>query len=349
MQVFISHTFKSEDQILAENLKEILSEKGIEGYIAEKEKQYTILISEKIQRRIKESDHLVAIITTDALASASVNQELGYAIREGIDPIIMLEEEVKKMGVFTYGREPEEFTRENFKQSCNNVRDFLIGLGPRTKTSDNDMEYLRDNVYAPIFNKVANIFSNPVNRRKPPEDFLSKLSAVEKLKLESDVEEILQNYKHTRDEWENLFHTLNEDFEIQERKLTPIVSKIFSEEGMLNQSNSIILTSNTTMTVKEWLHAFSWVITETRIKNADEFYECLLAYSKETGIGHERWLKKFREEHPTLYPKIFEVLPELRTNFNTEFSNEKWEEIKKITFKLLGELQEKLKKKLVNF
>ena len=73
MQVFISHTFKSEDQILAANLKEILSEKGIEGYIAEKEKQYTILISEKIQRRIKESDHLVAIITTDALASASVN------------------------------------------------------------------------------------------------------------------------------------------------------------------------------------------------------------------------------------------------------------------------------------
>ena len=219
MKVFISHTFHDEDKLLAEKLQQILSEKGIDGYIAEKEKQYTLLISEKIQNRIRESDHVVAIITKDALASASVNQELGYALREGINPIIMLEEEVKKMGVLTYGREPEEFTRENFDQPCINIRDFLIGTEERTKTNEKDLEYLKQNVYTPIFNKVDNILNNPVNRRKPPEDLMVKLSPVDKLKLESDMKETLRNYTTKRNEWADLWGTLNTDYAEQRKEL----------------------------------------------------------------------------------------------------------------------------------
>lgn len=349
MKVFISHTFQEKDKSLAEMLQKILSQKGIIGYIAEKERQYTLLISEKIQKRIKESDHVVAIITEDALASASVNQELGYAIREGINPIIMMEKIVKKMGVLIYGRDPEVFTRENFEQSCINIRDFLIGTGSRAKITDKDLEYLQLNVYTPIFNKIADIFTNPDNRRKPPEDFLKNLVAFDKLKLESDVEEILQNYTKARNKWAELDHTLNSDYADQQEKLVSIISQVFASEGLLDDYGSIIFTSNSGMAIKDWLGAFSSVVVDTRIKNAEEFYEKLMIYSKEIGIGHERWLKQFRDEHPNLFQNIFNVLPELRKNFNTKFSNEDWEKVKENTFNLLKELEEKLKTKLVNF
>jgi len=347
MKVFISHSFKDEDQALAQKLKEVLSTKGMEGYLAEKEKKYTLLISEKVQKRIKESDHLVAIITKNAMASASVNQELGYALREGIKPIIMLEKEVKEMGVLTYGRDPEEFSRESFDKSCVNIRDFLIGEGPRIKTNDKDLEHLKQTVYTPIFNKIDNIFNNPVNRRKSPEDFLSNLSALDKLKLELDVKKILEEYTKARNEWARLFHTLNFDYENQKSQLIPIITKVFAKENMLDETGSIILTSDQTMAPKDWIQAFSWVIVETRIKNGEELYDRLVDYSIETGIGHEKWLKKFNNGHPNLFQNIFDALPELRKNFTTEFLNEDWEKIKEKTFGLLRDLQEKLKNKLV--
>jgi len=132
MKVFISHTFSDNDKELATKLQGILATKGIDGYLAEEKKEYDLLIRDKIKTEIEKSDHMIAVVTNKARESASVNQELGYALREGIKPIIMLEENAKE-GVLTHGIEPEEFTRENFEQHCFNVLEFVIQKGERKK------------------------------------------------------------------------------------------------------------------------------------------------------------------------------------------------------------------------
>jgi len=136
MKVFISHTFAEDDQELALSLQKILSENKIEGYLAEKQKEYDLLIRDKIRKEIQKSDHMIAIVTNKAKESASVNQEIGYALREGILPIIMLEDNAKS-GVLTHGIEPEEFSRENFERHCKNVCNFILKKGPRKIIPEN--------------------------------------------------------------------------------------------------------------------------------------------------------------------------------------------------------------------
>ena len=146
MKVFISHTFSDDDQKLSLKLQKILAEENIEGYLAEKKKEYDLLIRDKIRKEIENSDHMIAIVTNKAWESASVNQEIGYALREGIKPVIMLERDAK-LGVLNHGMEPEEFTRENFEQHCINIRNFILQKGFRKKISDDDKEWLKNNAY----------------------------------------------------------------------------------------------------------------------------------------------------------------------------------------------------------
>lgn len=143
MKVFISHTFSARDKELASILQEILSEKKIQGYLAEEKKEYDLLIRDKIRNEIEESDYVVAIVTNNAKESASVNQELGYALGNNIPIIIMLEEEAK-VGVLTYGIEPEEFTRENFVEHCKNVRTHILekGLTQKIKSEQPSENFL---------------------------------------------------------------------------------------------------------------------------------------------------------------------------------------------------------------
>lgn len=80
MKAFISHTFFEAELKLAEKLQQILSHAGIDGYLAETRKAYDALIRDKIIKEIKSSDHMVAILTEETFDSASVNQELGFAL-----------------------------------------------------------------------------------------------------------------------------------------------------------------------------------------------------------------------------------------------------------------------------
>lgn len=129
MKVFISHKFIPQDQQLALTLREILKTKKIKGYLAESKKEYELLIGEKIRKEIEDSDYVVGIITQESEKSASVNQELGYALGKEIPVIIMLEKEVQH-GVLTHGREVEEFTRDSFVKPCNRVLDYIVENGP---------------------------------------------------------------------------------------------------------------------------------------------------------------------------------------------------------------------------
>lgn len=110
----------------------ILKEKEIDGYMAQRRPDYEQFIHEKIRTEISASDYIVAILTSDSLKSASVNQEIGFALCKGV-PIVIMKEKEATLGVLTHGREPEEFTRENFSQHCYNIREYLLKNGIRRK------------------------------------------------------------------------------------------------------------------------------------------------------------------------------------------------------------------------
>lgn len=140
MKVFISHPFANED--LASILKHILEENEIDAYMAQRVKEYQLVISEKIRTEINNSDYVIAIVTKDTRASASVNQELGYAQGKEVPIIIMIEKKAKT-GVLTYGIEPEEFTHENFNVSCKNVKKYLLEKGVM-RSEEKSTEFLSD-------------------------------------------------------------------------------------------------------------------------------------------------------------------------------------------------------------
>ena len=119
--MFISHAFGGADEELAGALKKDLAAAGLEGYMAEKEQRYDLLISDKIRHEIDESDWLVAIITERGLASASLHEEIGYALKGGARVALMIEEGVEKRGMLVYGKEYETFTVPNFAEHLRKV------------------------------------------------------------------------------------------------------------------------------------------------------------------------------------------------------------------------------------
>ncbi len=151
MKVFISHAFLETDIELAQELKKILAAEGITGYLAETIKRYDKLVRDKIISEIKNSDHMVAILRKDSNDSPSVHQELGFALREGISPIIMQEENLK-VGVLIFGLETEIFSKNSFAESCKSVLKHIQEKGSRERTPENISEQLEE-----IKSKINNL------------------------------------------------------------------------------------------------------------------------------------------------------------------------------------------------
>lgn len=126
LSVFISHSFDENDQKLASILQKKLKELGINSYLAEKEKRYGYVISNKIKEAIRECYCVVVILTDHSIISASVNQELGYAMGINRNIIPLVKDEVKeKVGVLLKDIEGEEFTVHNFDEKCKVVSEHI--------------------------------------------------------------------------------------------------------------------------------------------------------------------------------------------------------------------------------
>ena len=125
MKAFITHAFGGDDESLGNALKEDLEAAGIGGYMAEKAQRYDLLISDKIRQEIDGSDWLVAIITRRSQASASVHEEIGYALGRRVRVALMVEEGVEKSGVLVYGREYEVFRLEEFRVHSRKVVKYI--------------------------------------------------------------------------------------------------------------------------------------------------------------------------------------------------------------------------------
>lgn len=103
----------------------------MDGYLAEARPEYELLIRDKIKNEIESSDYLVGIITDNALHSASVHEEIGYAIGKDIPVLLMVEKGLKEKGVLIYGKELEYFTEKFFNTHCEAMIKFLKKKGKR--------------------------------------------------------------------------------------------------------------------------------------------------------------------------------------------------------------------------
>lgn len=90
-KVFISHSMSDGDGELASILARLLKFKRIRAYVAEEDRRWDGTVTNKISAELTESHCLVAILSQLGTQSASVNQEIGFAVSREIPMILMVE------------------------------------------------------------------------------------------------------------------------------------------------------------------------------------------------------------------------------------------------------------------
>lgn len=335
MRVFISHTFSEDDISLAETMQKILAEDNVEGYLAEKQREYDLLIRDKIRKEIQNSDHMVAIVTNKAKESASVNQELGYALREGIKPIIMLEENAKA-GVLTHGIEPEEFTRENFTQHCKNVTSFILRKGNRIKLTDKEKEQLIENVYVPCYNQMVNVHQNMDFIDFVPENPWKNIPANWKVNTEKEMVMLFDEYTEISEQWRILRSDFIRNYNVRKPKLTQIIVNAFKKTKLLNDDEKIILDEGT-ISPSDWLDVFRMVIFDWEITSGKDLYRILYDHAKLSQSGHEKWIKQWWDSNNGVHSNLFEIIPDLIDKLDSPISKKMLDDKK-------AELRESIKK-----
>lgn len=146
MKIFISHS--SKDYELAKYLKDILEkdESIKEAFVFEDRKKLGTQISEKITNEINSSDYFVALITTNSIESASVNQEYGYAQAQNLQKIPFLEEGSEE-GIMIYGTDKITFSKDTFQERCLEVKKYLLDNGMPDKVTDEEKSLIQKSAY----------------------------------------------------------------------------------------------------------------------------------------------------------------------------------------------------------
>ena len=146
MSVFIS--FDSEESQLAYQLRDIMEKRGIECYLFVTERTYDLSTYQKITDAIHNSYALVAVVTNRP-SSASVHQEIGYAMAKGTPVIVMLESGADD-GILTHGREKEVFTRDDFQSSCEVVVKYLQTSVSKVAFAEDSTQFLEERKLIPV-------------------------------------------------------------------------------------------------------------------------------------------------------------------------------------------------------
>lgn len=94
-KVFLSHSAKDAD--LVNSITKEAEKLGLEVYVAAQDKRPGTPIVDKIQRNITNSQAIVVLLTPNGLGSHYVQQEIGFARREG-KPIIPIKHPEVKAG-----------------------------------------------------------------------------------------------------------------------------------------------------------------------------------------------------------------------------------------------------------
>jgi len=156
MNIFISHHI-GKDEKLALILQYSLKKRGIKGFIAERKQEYELLIIDKIKNEIKNSSYFVAIITKHGLTSASVHEEIGYAIGFDIPVILMVEESVDEQGVLIHGKESYYFERRFFETESDEISKYILSKGIPKKKRSNQLKRTKEKDQYQQFNPTQKI------------------------------------------------------------------------------------------------------------------------------------------------------------------------------------------------
>jgi len=344
VKVFISHPFADEN--LASVLKEILEKNNIDAYMAQRVKEYELKIDEKVTDEIINSDYVIAIITTNTRASASVNQELGFAQGKKVSRIALIEKNAK-IGVLLHGVDSEDFTRDNFAEKCEQIRTYLLDKGPRKKIDEKDKTWLKEKVYRPLYNSMIKNLKDIDQFNKVTENPWENLEPYVQLKIEDDVEQLIEKYVVELREYERLILETESSFNANLLSLGIIIKSAFERVGLIEQYEHIRLDTRTTIEPRNWINAFKFIIFDNEITNEQILYNKLLDYSIKTKNGHSQWLEKWKTQNPELFYNIFIVIPDLKNATQITITTEKLNTQKillSVTAKQLSiKLEEKLK------
>jgi len=341
--VFISHKFVKPDQKLALELRKELRKNQIDGYLAESTREYELLIGDKIREAIDKSKFVVAILTKNSQTSASVNQELGYAL--GIKkPILIMIEKGVEHGVLTHGRDPEEFSRGSFSNHCKPIVDYILNKGKQN--SQITPEILREKVYPELYDKMMTIHENPDKFKILTVNPWKDISPSFKLKIEDDIKQLFEEFTSKLSDWHTTLSRVNQNFTINKAKLGEIISPSFAQVSLTKPDGYIILDSHASQQPEAWIDAFKFIIFDEEIINEQILYEKLVKYARDTENGHLRWLQDWKTQKPTLFGHIFDTLPQLREVLRIDFFNEEMQKEKENISILVEKIIKTLEKRI---
>ncbi len=123
--IFVSHSF-GDSRAIGE-MEASFEGSDVKLYMANRDPQYGNELPAKIKKAINESDAVLAIVTSDANESNSVNQEVGYAIGRGKLIVPMVERGVK-VGVLLEGLELVFFSLDKIGEVFLDVRRYFSKL-----------------------------------------------------------------------------------------------------------------------------------------------------------------------------------------------------------------------------
>jgi len=134
MKIFISHSTK--DLKIVEEFKKLVEARGIEAYVAVKDVRPGDVLWDKIERNIKTSNCLVAIMTRYGSLSRTLENELGVAKVNKIRIMPIVEEGVNPKGVLE-GIEYVKLDKDHPARTLENVASYLGRLKKEKEAESN--------------------------------------------------------------------------------------------------------------------------------------------------------------------------------------------------------------------
>lgn len=133
MKVFISHCTR--DMKIVSEFKKLVEDKGIEAYVATSDIRPGDVLWDKIEKNIRTSNCLVAILTKDGSMSGTLQNELGVAKASKIRIVPIVEEGVDPKGVLA----GIEYVKLDKDHPDRTLEDAAAYLGKLKKDADSNL------------------------------------------------------------------------------------------------------------------------------------------------------------------------------------------------------------------
>jgi len=346
LRIFISHKFVKRDQELAFEFQRVLLQNEINGYLAERKREYELLIREKIKNEIERSDYLVAIVTETSIKSPSVNEEIGYALGRKVPVVILLEKNVNQ-GVLTHGMEPEIFTRTNFKEHIQNVMEYIVKNGARKKLTEGERKELIVNVYRPCYNSMKNIYDRRNFITEVPDNKWRDLEHYWKLNTESDMKNLFEEYSKQLTIWHNIWVDFGNKYQRKQKEFHKFVEPIFAKFNLLDDNQNLLLRDGD-RSIENWFNECHDIIFDDTVQDRNTLYENLKNYTvQKWGERHSRIYDVWFKEIPAIYDELLKIVPtlvkELDADYTYEELNKQRNILKNCIEKLTIALEEKIR------